>query len=204
MRRIIPLFLLQLIWQVPLRLAVWIVNGVPQGAIGPVSSPETLTGSALVFLAGQSFLGQQVDFLAFMNQGIILLAILAAGAIAIGADRAVVLEDLLVPAALARGWNLLSSRFSSYVKIGLIATLVTLALGLLMAWRQSLLIGPAAFGAPVTEAEIARLNANPLTIVGTVINIAFSILELILITGVWTLAFREWQRKNVQVQAQGT
>ncbi len=203
-RRMIPLFLLQLIWQVPLRLVVWIVNGVPQGEIGPVGSPETLMGSALIFLAGQSFLGQLVNFLAFMNQGIILLAILATGAIAIGADRAVVLENLPLPAALARGWDLLRSRFSDYVRIGVAATLVTLALGLLMTLLQSLLIGPAAFGLPVSEAEMARLNANPLTMVATIINIAFSILELILITGVWTLAFRGWQGKDVQVQAQGT
>ncbi len=203
-RRALPLMLLQLIWQVPMRLVVWIVSGVPQGAISPAGSPETLTGSSLIYLVGQSFLTEGGNPQAFLYQGIILLAILVAGAFAIGTDRAVVLEDLPVPAALARGWELLRGRFSSYIRIGLATALVTLVLGLLVALLQSLVIGPAAFGVPVTEAQLAQLNANPLAVLGTALNLAFSILELILITGVWTLAFRGWQGKDAQLLAQGT
>ena len=192
-----PLLLLQLIWQVLPRLAVAIVNGNPQVAIWPVASPELLRGSDLMFLVVGSFLGQGNALSAFLGQGSILLAILVTGAFAIGADRAVVLEGLPVPAALARGWNLLHGRFSSFVRVGLAAALVTLALGALMAALQSLMVGPAAaFGVPATEAELARLNANPFLPAATALNVAFNTLALILLTGVWTLAFRHWQGKN--------
>jgi len=196
-RKALPLLLLQLIWQVLPRLAVAIVNGNPQVAIWPVASPELLTGSALMFLVVGSFLGQGNSLLTFLGQGAILLAILVAGAFAIGTDRAVVLEGLPVPAALARGWNLLHGRFSSFVRVGLAAALVTLALGALMASLQSLMVGPAAaFGVPATEVELARLNANPFMPAATALNVAFNTLALILLTGVWTLAFRQWQGKD--------
>ena len=132
-----------------------------------------------------------------LTQAILVLVSLCAGAIAIGADRAVVLEGSPVLAAVVRGWNLLRGRFSSYIKIGLVAALVTLALGLLMALAQSLMVGPAAaFGVPATEVELARLNANPFMPAAMALNVAFNTLALILLTGVWTLAFRHWQGKN--------
>ncbi len=192
----LPLLLLQLVWQVLPRLAVAVANSNIQAAIGPVESPELLMGSALLFLVSSSFLGQGNGLPAFLGQGVILLAILVAGAFAIGADRAVALEGLPVPAALGRGWNLLRSRFASYLKVGLAAALVTLALGLLMAALQSLLVGPAAFGVPVSEAEMVRLNANPLMPAATALNVAFNTLALIFLIGVWTLAFRGWQGKD--------
>ena len=195
-RKALPLLLLQLIWQVLPRLVVAIVNGNIQAAIGPVGSAEGLMGTDLMFLVGNSFLGQENALLTFLSQGSILLAILVTGAFAIGTDRAVVLEGLPVPAALARGWNLLRGRFSSYVKIGLAAALVTLVLGLLMAALQSLVVGPSAFGVPVSEVELARLNASPLMPAATALNVAVNTLMLILLIGVWTLAFRQWQGKE--------
>ena len=198
-RKALPLVLLQLIWQVLPRLVVAIVNGVPQGAISPVGSPEALSGTDLMYLVVGSFLGQGNALQTFLGEGAILLAILVTGAFAIGTDRAVVLEGLPVPAALARGWNLLRDRFSSYVKIGLVAALVTLVLGLLMALAQSLVIGPAAaFGVPVSEVELARLNANQFLIVALTLNEVFNALVLILLTGVWTLAYRSWQGKELR------
>ncbi len=196
-RKVLPLVLLQLIWQVPLRLVVWIVNGVPEGAIGPVTSPEVLTGSSLIYIVGGSFQGEGIIPQIFLGQGSILLAILVVSAFAIGADRAVVLEDASVPAALARGWNLLREQFSSFIKIGVALGLVTLGLGLLLALAQSPMIGTAAaFGAPLPEAQIAQLNASPLLIAAMALNLVFNTLELILVTGVWTLAFRHWQGKD--------
>ncbi len=196
-RKVLPLVLLQLIWQVPLRLVVWIVNGVPEGAIGPVTSPEVLTGSSLIYIVGGSFQGEGIIPQIFLGQGSILLAILVVSAFAIGADRAVVLEDESVPAALARGWNLLREQFSSFIKIGVALGLVTLGLGLLLALAQSPMIGTAAaFGAPLPEAQIAQLNASPLLIAAMALNLVFNTLELILVTGVWTLAFRYWQGKD--------
>jgi hypothetical protein len=195
-RKALPLVLLQLIWQVLPRLVSGIVNGNPQGAIGPAGSPEALSGSDLMFLVVGSSMSRGNILSTFLGEGSILLAILVVGAFAIGTDRAVVLEDLPVPAALAHGWNLLRGQFSSYVRIGLVAALVTLALGALMALAQSLVIGPAAFGAPASQAEIARLNASPFLAVALALNVVFNALILILLTGVWTLAFRHWQGKN--------
>ncbi len=191
-RKALPLLLVQLVWQVPLRLAAWFATGEPRALIGPVGSPEVLSGSALIYLLGSFSLPQAV----------FMLISLCAGAIAIGTDRAVVLEDAPVPAALVRGWNLLREHLASYIKIGLAAVLVTLGLGLLASLLSSLVAGPAAFGTTASGAEIARLEANPLlTIALTFLSLAFSTLELILLTGVWTLAFRRWQGKEAKVVA---
>ncbi len=137
-RTVFPLALVLLILAVPLWIVVFIVTGLWINVFVPFGPLESMSVMSLISLV--SSFSQSLPF--SLSLPFYLLVALATGAIAVGAERAVVLEVAPVTVALIRGWNLLRSHLSNYLKITLVALLVSLVLGLLMALSNSLVIGP--------------------------------------------------------------
>jgi hypothetical protein len=187
-RTVVPLMLVQLILQVPVWIVAFASTGSLMDAFGPLGSPEALSGGTLLASLGSISLAVVV----------ILLVSLFTNTIAIGAQRAVVLEDSPVLAAVARGWNLLWSQLISYLKIGLAAVVVSLALGVVLACPLSLAIGAAAFGSAAATGSASATGSGTTAVlaVATILSLLVSTLSQILLNGVWTLAFRHWQGKD--------
>ncbi len=187
-RTAVPLMLVQIILQVPVWIVAFAATGSLLNTFAAATRPEALSGSSLLSSLGSFSLAVVI----------ILLVSLFMSTIGIGAQRAVVLEGSPVVAALLRGWNLLWSQFTSYLKIGLAAIVISLALGLVLACPASLAIGAAAFGSALAtgSASAAGPGATAMLAVVTILSLLVSTLSQILFNGVWTLAFRHWQGKD--------
>ncbi len=103
---------------------------------------------------------------------------LVIGAIGVGAERATALETRSVFAALKAGWNLLGHKLKDFIAIGLIFLLWVILLALTY-FLLANLIGSALLGG-----------------IFVIISILFSIFAAVFVSGVWTLAFREWQAQE--------
>lgn len=187
LQRIFPLTFVQL----TLLLPIWIIAIVITGSIlaafnGVFAQPNGVQATNVVGVIG-STLGVAV---------LILLASLVTSAIGVGADRAVVLENQPVFAALRRGWSLLTTHLSDFVMINLFA----IAIGIAISFAYACTLGPIFTSivlsqnpaGPLDSTALATSPVYPLIlIVGALIGVFLEVL----LASVWTLAFRQWQGK---------
>ena len=193
-RRILPL------------LAVRILLALPTLILGAIAAGSFLSAFSGFFTDTQSntslfdMSGLQT---AIGLSGVIFVISLLTSAISVGAERAVVLDDLPVFAALARGWKLIWSKFADFFAIGLLFIGVFIVSGLLFACVLIPLFAGGLFAGLFANLGSLRSGANP-AVVGAqlagpaaiavvILGLLFGTLVSIFISSVWTLAYRVWQ-----------
>jgi len=128
---------------------------------------------------------------------LILLASLVTSAIGVGADRAVVLENQPVFAALRRGWSLLTTHLSDFVMINLFA----IGIGIVISFAYACTLGPILTSLILSQApagtplDTTTLTTNPGYLLILAVGALIGVFLEVLLASVWTLAFREWQGK---------
>ena len=193
-RRILPL------------LAVRILLALPTLILGAIAAGSFLSAFSGFFTDTRNS-AQLFDLSGLRTAigltGVIFLISLLTSAIGVGAERAVVLDDLPVFAALAHGWKLIWSKFADFFVIALLFIGVFIAFGLLFACVLIPLFAGSLFAGFFTGSGSLPSGAN-LAIVGTqiagpaaiavvILGLLFSTLVSIFISSVWTQAYRVWQ-----------
>lgn len=189
-RRFVPLLIVRVVLMLPTWIVLILATGSFLSIFSEFGQPGGLPVTSIANLAG-ALLG---------IVGLILVLGVITSAIGVGADRAVVLENLPVVEALLRGVSLLVSKLVDFIFIGLMMFVVALAIGILF-WCISSVIGlPLAMsGFDYGEAIDVPLSPSAIpgtTLISTIINLIVGTLTAVLFSGVWTLAFRQWQGKE--------
>ncbi len=186
-RRVWQLLALNLILYVP----VWILIVFLSGSV------------TAVFLSGLGQPGgiQATDVLGILSSligaaGLVIVLTVFMNLIGVGAERAIVLADEPIMAALKSGWQLLVSHARDYFSIGLLLLGVVLAVGLAFAFVLGPLLGSLAgglsqSGEAATPAPIALFS--PANIIFLLISLVVNSTVTAFASAVWTLAYRRWQ-----------
>ncbi len=185
--RLVPLFFVTLLLQIPL----WLAALLQTRSLFGVFASNNQSG----FANPRALLSTGVFYVIF-NLFITLLI----GAIGVGAERAIVLEKQSVFAALKTGWSLLWRRLKDFVAIGFIFVLLTILVLVIYALMSSTLIRATTFS-PIVEFQngipgLGSTFLGPTTAVVFVITILFGLFAAVFVSSVWTLAFREWHAQE--------
>jgi hypothetical protein len=164
-----------------------------------------LSGSVLtIFTSGLGQPGgiQATDVLSliaslFGAAGIVVAVSVITSVIGIGAERAVVLDDAPVIAALKQGWQLLQTKARDYLSIGVMLFGVVLVIGLVFAFALGPLLNMLATGLSSSGDAPGPATSllNPANVIFIVISLAVNSLFTVFTTSLWTLIYREWQGK---------
>lgn len=193
-RRFFPLLIVRVVLMIPIWIVLILATGSFLSIFSEFGQPGGIQAASITSLAG-ALLG---------IVGLILVLSVITSAIGVGADRAVVLENLSVVDALTRGVKLLMSKLVDFIFIGLMMFVVALAIGILFGCLSSVIGLPLsmsdfdygeAIDAPLSPSAIPTGTLMSLIIV-TIINLIVGAMTTILFSGVWTLAFRQWQGKQ--------
>lgn len=193
-----PLLIIGLILAIP----SWAMSQLLNGVFSPLILAYQQEINSMDPNALSSTLAQASLLLCCLLPLVVLafaLVALVTGAIGVGAERAVALEDLPVWAALKRAWGLMRSRLSDFLVIGLIMLGILAAVGILFGC-PALVIVFITTGMASAVSEISASMSSYMTIL-TVFFAVLGIPLTILFSGVWTLAFRHWQGKDAAVPA---
>lgn len=164
---LLPIFVLNLLLQLP----AWAVLFATQGTF--------TAGVEEILKSSQA--GAWILLLVFS-----LLVSLLCGTIAIGAERAVILEDHSIGAALLRGWRLLWTYLGDFWGIGIRLFLIALGISL-------------AFGCVIGILGVIAATGGLSVLTTTTSALATTVLSIFFVpftATVWTLAFREWQAQE--------
>jgi len=186
LRRLAPLLALSLMLFLPAWLLIFFLSG----------SILTIFTSGL----GQPGGLQATDVLAALSTflsvaGLVLVVNVITGLIGVGAERALVIDDLPLIDALKFGWRLLLSRWRDFASIGVMLVGVVLGLGLVFAF----ILGPllSALASSLSQAGDTAAPAisilSPAGVIYFIISLVVNSLFTVFSSSVWTLAYREWQ-----------
>ncbi|HLF28382.1 MAG TPA: hypothetical protein VJG32_18775 [Anaerolineae bacterium] len=131
--------------------------------------------------------------------GLSFIVGLLTSAVGIGAERAVVLENLPIGPALAHGWRLLWSRFADYFAIALIFLVLAIVVGIALAcafipiFVATLIPNLAQLQSSPDIFLFVTNSAGPALIIVLVIGLIIGSLVAVFTSSVWTLAYRRWQ-----------
>lgn len=164
-----------------------------------------LSGSVLtIFTSGLGQPGgiQATDVLSaiasfFGVAGIVVAVSVITNVIGIGAERAVVLDDSPVIAALKQGWQLLQTKTRDYLAIGVMLFGIVLAIGLVFAFALGPLLNALATGLSSSGDTPGPATSllSPANVIFIIISLIVNSLFTVFTTSVWTLIYREWQSK---------
>lgn len=182
-------------------LAVRVLLALPTIIVGAIAAGSFLS----IFSDLTTEPSQSTNLFNFGNFGtlaglgvMVFVLTLLFGAISISAERAVVLDDLSIFAAIARGWKYIWSKFEDYFTIGLLFILVSIAFGILFvcALAPFLLASlGAALGSIRSGVNTFAFNFNllgPAAIAAVIIGLLFGTFFSVFEVSVWTLAYRVW------------
>ena len=182
-------------------LAVRIVLALPLLVIGALAA-----GSFLSAFSGLFDQTQSEQFFNFSTLGtalglgllIMIVGLLFSG-ISVGAERAVVIEELSIFDSIGLGVRLFLAQMGDFLIIGLLFLVVFIAIGLMFGCVIiPLLFANATFGS--TQSGMFRLEANitgPIAGLVLVAGLIVGTLGSIFVTSVWTLAYRQWRADKV-------
>jgi hypothetical protein len=189
LRRLVPLLALSVLLYLPVWLMIFFLSG----------SILTIFTSGL----GQPGGLQATYVLAALSSfvsvaGLVIVVNLIMSLIGVGAERALVLDDLPLVEALKFGWRLLLSHWRDYVSIGLMLVGIVLGLGLVFAFVLGPLLSALASNLSQTgdTAAAAVDISSPANIIFFLISLVVNSLFTVFATTVWTLAYREWQQSE--------
>ena len=191
-RRFVPLLAVRFLLALPLL----IFGALAAGSFFAAFAGEFTRGGERLFNFGN------LSTLVGLSGLVFILSILL-GAIGIGAERAVVLEDSGIWTSIVRGWNLLWRKFADYFTIALIFVVLAILVGLAFAC----VLVPIALGGVIgsignqlgqglNPAIVAFNIAGPIVIIALLLGLIVGSLVAVFTSSVWTLAFREWQSQG--------
>ena len=184
-RRMMSLALIDLILMIP----TWII------LVLLTRTPEAIFDSAFGQPANVQALNalDYVDLIA--NIGVlIILSIVITGALGLGAKRAVILEDQSVVNALRHGWRLLRAHWKDYLLIGLMMLIVAILLGTLLVFITIQFVS-----STLPNAAQSGGTIDPAMVFGIVMIVPPMLINALIeifASGVWTLAYRQWQSQE--------
>jgi hypothetical protein len=187
-RRIVPLIFVRLALLLPIWIVLILITGSFLGIFSQFGQPNGIPVANIASLAS-GIVG---------TVGVMLVISVITGAINIGADRAVVLENRSVFDALKRGWQVFINNVPDFTVIGVMILIVALAISLLFGCTLGALLSS------MVTSQIASGGAfNPTTftlsapvLVSALVGLIIGVVMEVLFSGVWTLAFRHWQSKQ--------
>lgn len=184
LRRLLPLFLLNLLLSLP----VWLV------IVGLSGSITAIFTSGL----GQPGALQATNVLSvIVSLGLasVVLAVNAAtNLIGIGAERVLLQDDLTVIASVKSGGLLLLRQSRDYISIAIMLIGVVLGVGLAFAFILGPLLSGLATGFSETpEAVPPAALFSPVNVLFILISLIVNSLYTTFASTVWTLAYREWR-----------
>jgi hypothetical protein len=126
-------------------------------------------------------------------------------AIGISAERAVVIDELPIWPSLVKGWKFLWGKFGDYFTIVLLMIGIAILAGILLACVLApILCGALGLGAASSVGAFRQNGANilaglfvflgPTVLIAVLVGLLFSLLANVFTSGVWTLAYREWDK----------
>jgi hypothetical protein len=131
---------------------------------------------------------------------LIIVAAFLLGVLAILAQRAVVLEQLGVVAAIRRGWALLRARFWNFVLLSLIWIAIGIVVGMIVALPAVLLAVPFALVVAAREPSLALIALLVVLVLAFVVYAVFiAMLNAVFSSVLWTLAYKRvagWQPES--------
>lgn len=131
--------------------------------------------------------------------GLALVLSIFIGGASVGAERAVVLEELPIFASVGLGFKLLFAQLIDFIVIGVLFIVVAVGLGMIFACALiPLMFASASFGS--AEPGVFTLETNiqgTAAIFALLVGSIFGALGTIFNTSVWTLAYRQWRAPYV-------
>ncbi|CAG0935544.1 hypothetical protein TFLX_04385 [Thermoflexales bacterium] len=124
---------------------------------------------------------------------IVFVVNLITSALLVGAERAIVIEKLAIGKALGVSGQLFAAQLGDFIMIGLIFLGLSLLIGLIFSCVGQPLLGFMFSTASPTALRSGSLLTNPIMLLTISIGLIGNILATILVTSVWTLAYREWR-----------
>jgi hypothetical protein len=126
-------------------------------------------------------------------------------AIGVSAERAVVIDELPIWPSIVKGWKFLWGKFGDYFTIVLLMIGIAILAGIVLACiLVPILCGALGLGAASSVNAFQRDGANilaglfvllgPTVLVAVLLGLLFSTLANVFTSGVWTLAYREWNK----------
>ncbi len=197
-RTFVPLLIIGLILAIP----SWVMGQILDAFFSPLLLSFQQEVNSADPNAISSTMAQAGVLLCCMLPLVVLVSALVAlvtGAIGVGAERGVALEDQGVGAALKRGWGLMLGRLSDFLVIGLLMLAILAGIGILFGCPALVIV----FITTGMATAVSEVSAS-MSSYTTILSIFFAVLSLpltILFSGVWTLAFRHWQGKDAAVPA---
>ena len=128
-------------------------------------------------------------FISLIGTAVIILA----QGVAVGAERAAVLERLNAVAALRLGWHLLWRKLSDYVVIGVLLLFVSLIISALLSCAGGVLLG-GWFNALLRDGTLTAIDPAGWV---SLLSVGWLVVALgyLLTTGVWTFAYQQWRNE---------
>ncbi len=137
--------------------------------------------------------------------GIIVVSFLVSlitGALSVGAERAIVIEKLSIGKALSLSVQLLATQLGDFIVIGLIFLALSILVGILFSCVGQPLLGLMFRTASPAALTGGGLLSNPILLLSISIGIIGNMLATILVTSVWTLAYRQWRADRLPAPPQ--
>jgi hypothetical protein len=188
------LFLIALLVFSPFVLTVLVaLGGAIVSFIAAITGPQELDAARALTVLALVCLG--VPFLC-----LIIVAAYLLGVLAILAQRAVVLEELGVLAAIRRGWGLLRARFWDLALLSLIWLAIGIVMGMIVALPAMLLAVPFALVITTQEPGPGLITLLVVLVLTFVVYAVFiSLLNAVFSSALWTLAYKRaagWQSET--------
>jgi hypothetical protein len=153
--------------------------------------PEQFFGRTFSAVSGLGALGFVV--------GLLMMAI------GVSAERAVVLDEMPIWPAIVKGWKFLWGKFGDYFTIVLLMIGIAILAGIVLACvLVPFVCGALGLGAVSSVDAFRRDGANflaglfvllgPTVLVAVLLGLLFGTLANVFTSGVWTLAYREWNK----------
>lgn len=124
---------------------------------------------------------------------VVFLVNLLTSALSVGAERAIVIEKMSIGKALGLSWQLFATQLGDFIMIGLIFLGLSFLISVLFSCVGQPLLGLMFSTASPSALTRGGLLTNPIVLLTISIGLIESMLATILVTSVWTLAYRQWR-----------
>ena len=183
------------------QLAVRILLALPILIIGLLGAGTVITTASDLFNGSSQPLFNFGQFGAVTGLSVLgFLVILMMMAIGVGAERAVVLDEMSIGLSLIQGWKMLWSRLKDYLVIVVILIAVGVVAGLVFVCA----LVPIYLGSIYAHlGQVLSSQQNPQLVLTTVVRptlifaLLFDVLlgtwATVFVSSVWTLAYRRWR-----------
>jgi hypothetical protein len=137
--------------------------------------------------------------------GILLIGLLVGlvtAALAVVAERAIVLEKMSIGQALGLSGQVLAAQLGDFIIIGLIFLGLSILIGILFSCVGQPLMGLMFSTASPAALRGGSLLSNPIMLLTISFGLIENLLTTIMVTSVWTLAYRQWRSERLPAPLQ--